>query len=93
MGRTSLDASIIPDIVTTKEAAAMLRVSPDTVCRLITSGKLSATRPGKRFLISRQSILRYLPQDTPDHTPPVRTAAVRIPDVMAYAKPLRARAQ
>lgn len=65
--------------LTTAEAAALLRVSPETVCDYIARGFLKATRVGRRWLIERDSVVRVLEHGTchllasPDAAgPPIR---------------------
>jgi excisionase family DNA binding protein len=48
------------DLVTSVEAATMLRVSKMTVCRLIHAGKLPAIRVGKSFRIYRDDLSEFL---------------------------------
>lgn len=49
--------------VTVTEAACVLRCHPEHVRRLVRAGMLVATKPGKRYFISRQSLDRYLAGD------------------------------
>jgi excisionase family DNA binding protein len=51
---------VLPDLVTTREAAVALRVTETTVRRWIESGELPATRVGKRILrIPRTALSRF----------------------------------
>ena len=43
-------------LMTRREAAQTLRVSPDTVSRLIGAGELRAVRIGRNVLVSRSEI-------------------------------------
>ena len=45
--------------LTVEEVAAYLRVSEATVRKLIESGELKATRVGRRYRISRESLQDY----------------------------------
>ena len=58
--------------LTTAETSAVLRVSPDTVCRYIDRGLLRATRIGRRWLIDEASVMRLLRHGTmvPEDLPP-----------------------
>ena len=47
-------------VVTVKEVAHALRVSPMTVYRLVKSGELEAVRVGRSFRIHEQSFEAYL---------------------------------
>lgn len=53
------------------EVASELRVSPQTVRRLIYSGRLPAVRIGRRVLVRRQALVRFIMrasrQPSPDH--------------------------
>lgn len=46
--------------MTVSEVAAMLRVSPMTVYRLINAGELPAVRIGRSFRVREQDLDRYL---------------------------------
>jgi excisionase family DNA binding protein len=50
----------IEQLLTTDEAAAFLRVSTGTVTRLIRSGRLKASKPGKQFLVRKADLDAYL---------------------------------
>ena len=58
-----------PDILTRSEAAALLRVSPDTVSRMVASGKLPALVCDHTLRIAKAEILRLLTN------PPVATVS------------------
>ncbi len=49
-----------PPVLTRAEAATLLRVSPDTVTRLLTSGELPAIRSGRTIRVAREQIARLL---------------------------------
>lgn len=49
-----------PQLLTPREAAALLRVNYRTVLDLITVGELRASRVGRLFRIRREEIARYL---------------------------------
>lgn len=53
-------------LMTVEEVAAYLRVEPDTVWRLIRSGRLRAVRPGKRHLIPESAVLQYVESREPN---------------------------
>lgn len=52
------------DLMTVKEVAQALRISPVTVHRMIKAGKLTAIRPGKAYRIHRTSFRAF----KADHT-------------------------
>jgi excisionase family DNA binding protein len=46
--------------ITTKEAARLLGIHPESVCLAIRQGRLKATRLGKRaFMIRREDLVHY----------------------------------
>jgi len=49
-----------PALLTRKEVAALLRVHPITVSRLIHAGRLQAHRVGRGIRIARASVVAYL---------------------------------
>jgi excisionase family DNA binding protein len=49
-----------------KEVAAMARVNPMTIYRLVDSGELAAVRVGKSIRIPEPAALALLGQDTPE---------------------------
>ncbi len=54
------------DLLTVKETAALLKVSPLTVRRYIAGGRLPAVRMGRRLRIERRAVARLLaPVDSP----------------------------
>lgn len=70
----------------------MLRVSTDTVCRWVQEGKLAYSRPGRRLLIGRQSVEKYIAQaqgEPVTFSPDVR----RVRNLMGYARRRAAHAQ
>ena len=52
----------MPEYLTVDEVSDVLRCSVRAVRRLIASGKLPATKPGKAWLISRQDLQALLDQ-------------------------------
>lgn len=49
-----------PDLMTMNEAAETLRVSVETVRRLLDRGDLTRVRIGRRVLIDRADLTRYV---------------------------------
>jgi excisionase family DNA binding protein len=61
---------LIGDLLTTKEAAALLRVSPWTISAWLSQGKLKRTKAGSRTLIAKSELEAFLarhnePQSAP----------------------------
>lgn len=50
------------DVITTREAAEILGVAPESVARLIRLGTLKGVRFGHVWMVDRQSVLTYLEQ-------------------------------
>ena len=48
------------ELLTVQEAARALKCSERHVRHLIESGRLSAYKPGKRYLIARENVLGFL---------------------------------
>jgi excisionase family DNA binding protein len=55
----------VADEISVSEAARLLGTSGQTVRNYIRHGLLSARQPGKRFLIDRSSVERFVRQDGP----------------------------
>lgn len=51
------------DYITTEDAAKLLYVTAYTIREYIKSGKLKATRIGKRYLLSRSEVVNFLDQN------------------------------
>ncbi len=51
---------LLGDLVTTKEAAELLRVSPWTVSAWLSQGKLRRVKAGGRTLIAKADLERFL---------------------------------
>lgn len=49
-----------PEVLTSTEAARYLRVTPDTIRRLVRQGRLPAARVGDRMRITRAAIDAFL---------------------------------
>ena len=52
--------SDFPEILTTEEAADILRVGYNTLYDLLQSGKLKAYRNGRIWRIPKQSVIEYI---------------------------------
>jgi len=53
------------ELISTKEAAKMLAVSVQTICKMIWDGRLSATKLGNAtspWRINKESVMKYLQQ-------------------------------
>lgn len=50
----------IPDIMTFKECQKLLKVGKNTLLNLIHSGEIDAFRIGKRWKITKESIIEYV---------------------------------
>ncbi|MBM6665343.1 helix-turn-helix domain-containing protein [Flavonifractor plautii] len=48
------------EILTVKEAAALLKTSRQQICRMIQNGELPAVKVGREWRISRNALLDYL---------------------------------
>lgn len=48
----------LPLVMTSEEAADILRVSERTIYRMIDDGRLEATRPGKAYVIPREAVMK-----------------------------------
>jgi excisionase family DNA binding protein len=59
------------NVITTREAAEILGVAPESVARLIRLGTLKGERFGHVWMVDRQSVLTYLEQtrDKSKHDP------------------------
>lgn len=53
-------AVAVPVVLTTAEAAAILRWNPQSVTRAYREGRLSGGRVGKRLLLTGESVAAYL---------------------------------
>jgi excisionase family DNA binding protein len=51
---------LVGDLVTTKEAAELLRVSPWTISAWLSQGKLRRVKAGGRTLISKTDLVAFL---------------------------------
>lgn len=49
-----------PDIVTPKEIQDMLRIGRNTVYELLRSGEIKSLRVGKKYIIPKSSVIKYL---------------------------------
>ena len=61
------------EIFTTAQVAQALHLSVRTILRAIKSGKLTARRTGKQFLITRDAVQAYwdrMPLAVPEHAAP-----------------------
>jgi excisionase family DNA binding protein len=68
---TNIPHPLDTEIYTTAQVAQALHLSVRTILRAIKSGKLSARRTGKQFLITRDAVRAYwegLPQAVPEAT-------------------------
>lgn len=77
---------MIPDVMGTKEAAGLLRLSEQRVRTLLKQGKIRGQQLGKQWLIDKQSFQHYL--DNPEHhiNPPDRNRrAAHKPDPVALS--------
>lgn len=59
-GRTS--ASQLEDLLSVSQFAAMARVTPQAVRKMITEGRLRAAKVGQQHVIVRNELTRYLAQ-------------------------------
>jgi excisionase family DNA binding protein len=50
----------LPEILTAREVAKLLRVSPMTVYRLIGEGEISSIRVGRSFRIHRDAFVAFI---------------------------------
>lgn len=65
-----------PNMLTTAEAAAILRESPITTMRRCARGQLPATKVGRHWLISRVALDEFLkPTNGPEPEPIWRSAS------------------
>lgn len=67
----------LPDLLTAEEACEFLRITPLTLYTYIKQGKLPAYRVGKRYRISKQSIVAFLERGMTD---PGKAASEPAPD-------------
>jgi len=51
------------DVMTTKEAAEILEIAPESVARLVRQGTLRGERFGRSWMIYRSSVEEYLEQN------------------------------
>lgn len=65
------------DLLTVREAAALLRCSQDTIRRRIDAGTLRYTRtgPGGHYRIHRDALLAWVPEPRPRTPRPVKGEA------------------
>ena len=54
-----------PELYTTAEAAAILRMKPDSVARKINRGQLAAVKVGKQWLIRKETLDAMLQPSAP----------------------------
>jgi excisionase family DNA binding protein len=67
-------------ILTPDEVAEYLRLAPDTVYRYIRQGKLVASRLGRQYRVTRESVELFLVNsETARRVEPVRVVAEEIP--------------
>jgi len=53
-------AADVPELLTIREAAELLRVSHQTVYQLVRSGRLPAHRVGRQWRISQETLVGWL---------------------------------
>jgi putative molybdopterin biosynthesis protein len=75
----------LPDLLTAEEACDFLRITPLTLYTYIKQGKLPAYRVGKRYRITKESIVSFLERGSPN---PPETAPMPSPE----EKPAKAEA-
>lgn len=75
------------EVLSTREAAVLLGVSPRTVLRAIRSGALAATRQGKGYAIRRTDVRRYAARQA-SQRPGARPAAAPAAGPLAAPLPL-----
>ena len=56
------------DLLTVKEAAAFLKLSPDTIYRATKAGTLPHVRIGRSIRLSREALEEVLKNPEPKHT-------------------------
>jgi excisionase family DNA binding protein len=61
---------LVGDLVTTKEAAELLRVSPWTVSAWLSQGKLHRVKAGGRTLIAKADLEAFLRRGNPSESDP-----------------------
>jgi excisionase family DNA binding protein len=78
---------LLGDLVTTREAATLLRVSPNTVSPWLWKGKLRRVKVGSRTLLAKSDLEEFLRRENPErpvddrkavdllHAPPHRPSA------------------
>ncbi|HNT06021.1 MAG TPA: helix-turn-helix domain-containing protein [Anaerolineae bacterium] len=67
-------------ILTPDEVAKYLRLAPDTVYRYIRQGKLVASRMGRQYRVTRESVAQFLVEsETANRAEPMRVMAEEIP--------------
>lgn len=49
-----------PDVVTIKDVQEMLRIGRNAVYNLLRSGNIKSIRSGKKYLIPKLSVIKYL---------------------------------
>lgn len=49
-----------PDVVTVKEVQKMLRIGRNSAYKLISNGSIETVRVGKRHIIPKANVIRYL---------------------------------
>lgn len=62
------------DLLTVKEAAAFLKLSPDTIYRATKAGTLPHVRIGRSIRLSREALEDFLKNPEPKHTTPQTVA-------------------
>jgi excisionase family DNA binding protein len=88
------------DLLTTKEAAALLRVSPWTISAWLSQGKLPRTKAGGRTLIAKADIEIFIRASSEKHNsaasvslttlpPPKTTNCSEVPALVVHVVPLR----
>ncbi len=60
LSRQEKNLMLVGDLVTTKEAAELLRVSPWTISAWLSQGKLRRVKAGGRTLISKTDLEAFL---------------------------------
>lgn len=55
-----------PDVLSVSDVQNILRIGRKQVYKLIENGDLFAVRPGKSFLISKRTLVKYLNGEKPE---------------------------
>ena len=49
-----------PDVLNTKQAAEILQVDPNRICKMIEQGYFPSAKPGKGYVIPKFGLIQYL---------------------------------